>query len=279
MVRRIAAVRSAALALAALGLAAACVPAQTQTNAQTGAAIDSNEARIEDLITASHILANEGILDSFGHATVRSATDPGHFFMPRAMPPALVSRADIVELDLDCKPVTPGAPPLNGERYIHCEIYKVRPDIQSVIHTHDPAVIPFGLTGTPLRPVLAQAGFLPKETPLFEIRDAYGSAAERGMLVRNAALGKALAAKLGNNPVVLMRGHGEAVVGRSVKEAAIRTLYTNIDARAQAAAMALASRFVVLDDAELAAFDQEERPDRPWENYKQRMLKAQGSPR
>ena len=197
--------------------------------------------------------------------------------MPRAMPPALVSRADIVELDLDCKPVTPNAPRLNGERYIHCEIYKARPDVQSVIHTHDLAVIPFGLTGTPLRPVVAQAGFLPKETPLFEVREAYGSATERGVLVLNSMLGKALAGKLANNPVVLMRGHGETVVGRSVKEAAVRTIYTNLDARAQMAAMALSSKFVVLDDAELAAFEKEERPDRPWDNYRQRLLKAQES--
>ena len=273
MVRQIVGAR---MLSAALGLAASCIAA----HAQTGAAADLNEARIEDLVTASHILANEGILDSFGHATVRSATDPSHFFMPRAMPPALVSRADIVELDLDCKPVTPNAPRLNGERYIHCEIYKARGDVQSVIHTHDLAVIPFGLTRTPLRPVVAQAGFLPKETPLFEVRDAYGSAAiERGMLVLNTSLGKALATKLGNNPVVLMRGHGETVVGRSVKEATVRTLYTNIDARAQTAAMSFSSQFVVLDDDELAAYAKEERPDRPWDNYKQRMLKAQGFPR
>ena len=272
MVRQIAAAR---MLSAALTLAAGCVGAQAQTGA---AAADTNEARIEDLVTASHILANEGILDSFGHATVRSVADPTHFFMPRAMPPALVSRADIVELDLDCKPVTPNAPRLNGERYIHCEVYKARPDVQSVIHSHDMAVLPFGLTGTPLRPVLAQAGFLPKETPLFEVRDAYGpTAAERGVLVLNSALGKALAAKLGNNPVVLMRGHGETVVGRSVKETAVRTIYTNLDARAQMAAMALSSKFVVLDDAEIAAFEKEERPDRPWENYKQRLLKAQES--
>ncbi len=267
--------RSAVLALAALGLAAAGIAAHAQTTAAT----DSNESRIENLVTASHILANEGILDSFGHATVRSVTDPSHFFMPRAMPPGLVTRADIVEVSLDCKPIAPDAPRLNGERYIHCEIYKARPDVQSVIHTHDLAVIPFGLTSTPLRPVLAQAGFLPKETPLFEVRDANGSAAERGMLVLNAALGKALAAKLGNNPVVLMRGHGETVVGRSVKEAAVRTIYTNIDARAQTAAMMMGSKLVVLDDAEMAAFDKEERPDRPWDNYKERMLKAQGPSR
>jgi len=272
MLRQIVAVK---MLSAALGLVATCVAA----HAQTGAAIDSDEARIEDLITASHMLANEGILDSFGHVTVRSASDPGHFFMPRAMPPALVSRADIVELDLDCKPLTPNAPRLNGERYIHCEIYKVRADVQSVIHTHDLAVIPFGLTGTPLRPVVAQAGFLPKETPLFEVRDAYGAAVERGMLVLNSSLGKALAAKLANNPVVLMRGHGETVVGGSVEEATVRTFYTNIDARAQGAALAMSSKITAMDDAELAFNSKENRPDRPWENYKQRLLKAQGSPR
>jgi ribulose-5-phosphate 4-epimerase/fuculose-1-phosphate aldolase len=262
----------ATMSLTAMSLAAVTV----QSKAQTPAAADTNEARIEDLITASHILANEGILDSFGHTTVRSVTDPTHFFMPRAMPPALVARADIVELDLDCKPVTPNAPRLNGERYIHCEIYKARPDVQSVIHSHDLAVIPFGLTGTPLRPVVAQAGFLPKETPLFEVRDAYGpSAAERGVLVLNSALGKALATKLGNNPVVLMRGHGETVVGRSVKEATVRALYTNIDARAQAAATPMGT-IVALDDAELATNARENfDADRPWENYRQRMLKAQ----
>jgi ribulose-5-phosphate 4-epimerase/fuculose-1-phosphate aldolase len=261
------------LLVATMSIAAVTV----QSRSQTPAAADSNEARIEDLITASHILANEGILDSFGHTTVRSLTDPTHFFMPRAMPPALVTRADIVELDLDCKPVTPNAPRLNGERYIHCEVYKARADVQSVIHSHDLAVIPFGLTGTPLRPVVAQAGFLPKETPLFEVREAYGpTTGERGMLVLNAALGKALAAKLGSNPVVLMRGHGETVVGRSVKEATVRALYTNIDARAQAAATPMGS-IVALDDAELATNARENfDADRPWENYRQRMLKAQG---
>src|SRR5882724_1773412 len=148
-------VKETTVACVTLLFAAAFVAAPCHAQ---GNPANDDEARIADIITASHILANEGILDSFGHGTVRSATDPGHFFMPRAMPPALVSRADIVELDLDCKPVTPGAPPLNGERYIHCEIYKARQDIQSVIHTHDLAVIPFGLTGTPLRPVIAQAG-------------------------------------------------------------------------------------------------------------------------
>lgn len=255
----------AALAAVAVGIAAPC-------HAQNAATSDPDEARIEDVITASHILANEGILDSFGHVTARSANNPDHFFMPRAMPPALVSRADIVELGLDCKPVAPDAPRLNGERYIHCEVYKARPDVQSVIHTHDLAVVPFGIAGISLKPVVVQAGFLPAETPLFEVRDANAAEPKRGMLVLDAHLGDALAAKLGANPVILMRGHGDTVVGRSVREATIRTIYTHIDAQAQSAGLALSPNITVMDAAELAVnatenFD----ADRPWQNYKQRL--------
>ena len=233
---------------------------------------DPDEARIEDLITASHILANEGILDSFGHVSARSVRNPGHFFIPRAMPPALITRADIVEVALDCKPVAADAPRLNGERYIHCGVYQARDDVQSVIHTHDLAVIPFGVAGVALRPVIAQAGFLPPETPLFEIRDANSASPRRGMLVLDAHLGAALAQRLGPNPVVLMRGHGETVVGRSVREATVRAIYTHIDAQAQSAALALGAHITALDSAELATnaaenFDAE----RPWQNYKARL--------
>jgi len=250
-------------------LAALIIVAPSRAQSPAG---DPDEARIDDVITASHILTNEGILDSFGHVSARSAKNPEHFFMPRAMPPALVSRADIVEVGLDCKPVDPNAPRLNGERYIHCEVYKARADVQSVIHTHDLAVIPFGVAGVPLRPVVAQAGFLPPETPLFEIRDANAADPKRGMLVLDAHLGDALAKRLGANPVVLMRGHGETVVGRSVREATVRAMYTHIDALAQSAAMALNPKITALDDAELATnaaenFD----ADRPWQNYKQRL--------
>jgi ribulose-5-phosphate 4-epimerase/fuculose-1-phosphate aldolase len=262
-------VACATLLMAAMMSAAPC-------HAQSSQAGDADEARIQDVITASHILANEGILDSFGHVSARSAKNPDHFFMPRAMPPALVSRADIVEVGLDCKPVAPEAPRLNGERYIHCEIYKARKDVQSVIHSHDLAVIPFGLSGIPLRPVLVQAGFLPPETPLFEVREANGSEKNRGMLVLSADLGDALAKKLGANPVILMRGHGDAVVGGSVREAAVRTIYTHIDALAQSAALALSPKITALNDAELANnaaenFD----ADRPWQNYKQRLPPGQ----
>jgi ribulose-5-phosphate 4-epimerase/fuculose-1-phosphate aldolase len=244
--------------------------------ARTGNSLgDPDEERIADLITASHILAHEGILDSFGHVTVRSARDPNRFYMPRAMPPALVSRADIVELGLDCVPVSPDAPRLNGERFIHGMIYRARRDVQAVIHTHDLAVIPFGITGRPLRPVVAQAGFLPPETPVFESRDVHGDAPVHGMLVTTPKLGQALARTLGRNPVVLMRGHGETVVGRSVQEATVRTIYTNINARAQFQATLIGPEMIALNEAELA-FNARENfdADRPWQNYRRRMLNA-----
>jgi HCOMODA/2-hydroxy-3-carboxy-muconic semialdehyde decarboxylase len=261
-------VKKTTIACATLLLAAAfATPCHAQGNPP-----DSDEARIADLVTASHMLANEGILDSFGHVSSRSIQNPERFFMPRAMAPALVTRADIVEVGLDCKPVAPNAPRLNGERYIHCQVYKARSDIQSVIHTHDGAVLPFGIAGVPLKPVIAQAGFLPAKTPLFEVRDANASEPKRGMLVLNAHLGDALAKTLGSNPVVLMRGHGETVVGRSVREATVRTLYTRINAQAQAAAMALSPKITALNESELETnaaenFD----ADRPWQNYLQRL--------
>jgi ribulose-5-phosphate 4-epimerase/fuculose-1-phosphate aldolase len=262
--RRASAIGTSVFAIAMI-LAASCY-------GQNGLPADPDEARIQDVITASHILTNEGILDSFGHISARSVKNPDHFFMPRAMPPALVSRADIVEVGLDCRPIAADAPRLNGERYIHCGIYKARSDTQSVIHTHDLAVIPFGLAGISLKPVVVQAGFLPPKTPLFEVRNVNKDQKKRGMLVINADLGQALAKKLGSNPVVLMRGHGDTVVGGSVREATVRTIYTHIDAQAQSAALALSRHIKVLDAAELASnaaenFD----ADRPWQNYKQKL--------
>jgi HCOMODA/2-hydroxy-3-carboxy-muconic semialdehyde decarboxylase len=236
-------------------------------------ATDTDELRIADLMTAYRICVNEGVLDSFGHISVRSVRNPSHFYMPRASAPALITRADILELDLNANPVLPNAPRTNGERFIHSEIYKARPGVQSVIHAHTMAVIPFGLAGTPLRPVVAQAGFLPLETPLFDSREAYGAAAiERGMLVRNAILGAALAKKLGSSPVVLMRGHGMTVVADSVKRATIQAVYTQIDAQAQLAAMQLNKNLTSMDGKELETYRVENFDiDRPWDNFKNRL--------
>jgi ribulose-5-phosphate 4-epimerase/fuculose-1-phosphate aldolase len=236
---------------------------------------DTDGQRIEDLVTACHICANEGVMDSFGHLSVRSPRNPERFFMSRALAPAQVAAADIMEFDMGGNPVDPQGRRANGERFIHSEIYKARPDVQAVIHSHSPVVMPFGIAGVSLKPVIAQAGFLPLDTPLFEIRDAWGAAEERGMLVRNSTLAKALAQKLGTSPVVLMRGHGHCVVADSIRRATIRAVYTEMNARVLQSALQLSKDITPLDEKEIAYnptenFDLE----RPWDNLKSRLPEA-----
>jgi HCOMODA/2-hydroxy-3-carboxy-muconic semialdehyde decarboxylase len=238
---------------------------------------DSDEQRIADLVLASRILVQEGVLDSFGHVTVRSLNNPSHYFMPRAMPPALVTSNDIVELDLNSIPIDPKAPRTNGERFIHGEIYRARPDIQAVVHSHSPAVIPFSVSpGHPLRPVLHMAGFLPARVSVFDHRDvSKDDPSLRGkLMVNNAKLGAALAKTLGNDSVVLIRGHGNAVVGDSLPWAVLRAVYTQMNARTQMEAVALGGEVIYLNEDELKmhvveVFD----VGRPWENLKSRLPK------
>jgi HCOMODA/2-hydroxy-3-carboxy-muconic semialdehyde decarboxylase len=231
-----------------------------------------NSQRISDLVTAYGILLNEDVLDSFGHVSVRSADDPHRFFMPYALPPALVRTDDVIEYAVaDSQPVDAAGRKVNGERYIHGEIYKARSDVQAVIHSHSQAVIPFSVAGVALRPVIVQAGFLPLETPNFEIRDARGN--ESGMQITNMARGAALAKTLGSAPVALMRGHGNVVVGTSVKQATVYAVYADINARMQAAALALKNSIMVMNEAEL--FDPSEFDIiRPWEHFRQKLVDA-----
>jgi ribulose-5-phosphate 4-epimerase/fuculose-1-phosphate aldolase len=237
---------------------------------------DTDEQRIADLVLASRILVNEGVLDSFGHVTVRSVKNPNHYFMPRAMPPGLVTQSDIVELDVNgSTPIDPNAPRTNGERFIHGETYKARPDVQAVVHSHSLTVIPFSITPKqPLRPVLHMAGFLPETVPVFDPRDlSKDDPTLRGkLMVNNAKLGAALARILGKGSVVLIRGHGNAVVGSSLHWAVFRAIYTQLDARVQLDAMTLGQEHVYLNEDELKlhsveVFDVE----RPWENFKSRL--------
>jgi ribulose-5-phosphate 4-epimerase/fuculose-1-phosphate aldolase len=252
-----------------------CAVTSVAANAQTPRsqeAAANNTQRIADLVVAYKILLNEGVLDSFGHVSVRSATDPDRFFMPYALPPSLVGVDDVIEYSTsDSQPIDPRGRRVNGERYIHGEIYKARPDVQAVIHSHSQAVIPFSVAGVPLRPVVVQAGFLPLETPNFEIRDARGN--ERGMQITTTARGAALAKTLGKAPVALMRGHGNVIVGSSVKQAAVYAVYTDINARMQLASLALNSKIVSMNEPEL--FDPSEFDiSRPWENFRQKILSA-----
>jgi ribulose-5-phosphate 4-epimerase/fuculose-1-phosphate aldolase len=246
-----------------------------RARSQPEPAADSDEQRIADLVVACHICANEGVMDTFGHLSVRSARNPERFFMSRALAPAQVTAADIMEFDTSGSPVDAQGRRANGERFIHSEIYRARPDVQAVIHSHSPVVMPFGIAGVPLKPVIAQAGFLPLDTPLFEIREAWGTAEERGMLVRNSTLAKALAQKLGKAPVVVMRGHGHCVVADSIRRATVRAVYTEMNARVLQSALQLGRSITYLDEQEIA-YNAKENFDleRPWDNLKSRLPEA-----
>ena len=163
---------------------------------------------IDDLVAGNRILYNEDIVDGYGHISARDPRDPNRFLLSRARAPGLVVAADIMEFGMDGEPVKNDGRPIYSERFIHSEIYKARPDVNSVVHTHSPTVVPFSVTNEPLRPI--RAGFFYPEVPVFDTRDAAGWT---DLLISNPMLGKALAEKLGNNSVVLLRGHGNAVVG------------------------------------------------------------------
>ena len=221
---------SALIFATGIGLAAA------QTPATSGGAVDP--ALIEDLVAANRILAEEGVLDAYGHVSIRHPNDPNRYLMSRSRAPSLVTASDIIEYDLDSNPIDPQGSRSVIERFIHGEIYKLRPDVKAVIHSHSPAVIPFGITQAPMRPVVHVASFLWVGVPVWDSRDA-NDPASAGMLVRNAALGKSLASRLGDKPVALMRGHGNVVVGPDVQIAVRRAIYTEVNARLQTTAIAI----------------------------------------
>jgi ribulose-5-phosphate 4-epimerase/fuculose-1-phosphate aldolase len=185
----------------------------------------------EALAVASRILAHKEIVDGFGHVSARDPRRPDRFLLSRSLAPALVTPADIMTLDLQGEPCGGDDRKPFLERFIHAAIYAARPDVQAVVHSHSPAVIPFGIVrGAGLRPAFHMAGFIEASTPVFEIRDV---SPESDMLIRNASLGAALAASLGDGPVILMRGHGSTVVGADIPEAVYRAVYLEANARIQ----------------------------------------------
>ena len=215
-------------------------------------ALPAEPALIDDLVAANHILYDQGVVDGFGHISVRHDATPGHFLLARSMAPALVTAADIMQFDADGEPVDARGRTPYLERFIHSEIYKTRPEVQAVVHSHSPSVIPFGVVRTPLQPIYHMSSFLGSGVPVYEIRDAGGAATD--MLVRNPALGAALARTLGAAAVALLRGHGNVVVGGSIREVVFRAVYTEVNARLAAEALRLGQgRAVFLSEAEARA--------------------------
>jgi HCOMODA/2-hydroxy-3-carboxy-muconic semialdehyde decarboxylase len=254
--------------LAAAAVATGSAPASAQAPASGGPVAP---AVIEDLVAANRILADQGVLDGFGHVSVRHPGNAARFLMSRSLAPALTRAEDIIEYDLECAAVDARGRSSFLERFIHCEVYKARPDVRSVIHTHSPGVVPFAASTVPLRPMYHVAGFLAPGVPVFEIRKHAGMT---NLLVSSNALGKALAETLGDKAVVLMRGHGNVVVGPSVQVAVYRAIYTEINARLQAQAIALGGAVTYLEkeEGEKADATQQQVVMRPWELWKARAM-------
>jgi ribulose-5-phosphate 4-epimerase/fuculose-1-phosphate aldolase len=230
-------------------------------------------ALIEDLVVANRVLYAQGVVDGFGHVSVRHDSDRSRFLLARSMAPGLVTAADILEFDMDGNAIDPRGRTLYVERFIHGEIYKLRPDVVAVVHSHSPSVIPFGVTDAPLRPIYHMSSFLGAGVPLFEIREAGGEATD--MLVRDNKLGAALAHALGQASVALMRGHGDVVVGNSIPQAVFRAVYTEMNARLQAEAILLGQgRVNYLSPGEAAASTSSNTAvlNRAWELWKREAM-------
>ena len=232
----------------------------------------SRKGLIDDLVSANHILFKEGVVDGFGHVSVRDERDPERFLLSKSIAPATVTARDIMEFGMDGEPLNPRGRKLYLERTIHSEIYRARPDVQAIVHSHSPALIPFGITGTSLRPVFHMGGFLGPATPIFEIREAGGPATD--MLIRDRKLGAALARTLGTAPFALMRGHGSVAVGATLKQVVFRAIYAEVNARLQSEALRLGT-ITFLNDAEAAnaARTNDGVIDRPWGLWKARVKK------
>jgi ribulose-5-phosphate 4-epimerase/fuculose-1-phosphate aldolase len=235
----------------------------------------SDAALSEDIVIGSRVLAEFGVLDGFGHVSARDPNNPNRFLMSRSLAPALVTADDIMEFDLDGNAVDPRGRSVFLERFIHSEIYKARPDVMSVVHTHSPGVIPFGVSQVPLRPMYHNAAFLAAGTPVWDIRKDFG---ETDMLVRDPARGKSLAQTLADKPVVLMRGHGDVTVGPSVKMAVFRAYYTDVNARLQSQTLALGGEVNYLTQGEGAKADAVNAVviDRIWGLWKMRVAPTLG---
>ena len=225
----------------------------------------SVQAAIQELREATAILVGEGIIDGFGHVSVRHPERSDRYFMLLGNLDEPTDDTRVMELDADSNPVHAGPARPSIERFIHGEVYRRRPDVLAVVHTHAPSLIPFGVSAVPLRPLYHLCGFLAEGAPVFDIREKHGVT---NMLVTSPEAGQSLAASLGAHALVLMRGHGATVVGGSLKEAVFRAVYATINAQLQPIALQLGQpRFLEPGEARLADELHQAVLHRPWEYW------------
>jgi ribulose-5-phosphate 4-epimerase/fuculose-1-phosphate aldolase len=241
------------------------VPLPATSAADRGTATPApDEALLDELVLANHILFDQGIVDAFGHVSVRHDKCSERFLMSRSLAPGQVTREALVEFDLEGNPIDAHGRAVYIERFIHGAIYAARPDVMAVVHSHSATVVPFSVVPeVKLRPVCHTCAFLGEGAPTFEIRDVAGQASD--LLIRDNRLGAALAATLGGAAVVLMRGHGSTVVGQSLQHAVYRAVYTEVNAKAQAEALRLgAVVYLTTEEARTARESTDQHIHRPW---------------
>jgi ribulose-5-phosphate 4-epimerase/fuculose-1-phosphate aldolase len=220
---------------------------------------------IDEIVLANHILYDRGVVDAYGHVSARHPEDPGKFLLTWAIAPALAAASDVMTFDAAGNALdNPEGKELYSERFIHAAIYAVRPDVMGIVHSHSENLIPYTVTDVPLRPLYHMSAFLGAGTSMYDPQPAAG---DTDLLVKTLPLGEALAGALGDKSIVLMRGHGSVAVGRSVREAVYRAVYTEANAKLQANAMQMSDDVKYLTPGESALMNSYMTPDvrRPWE--------------
>ena len=235
---------------------------------------DNDTARqtlFEELVTATKILLYEGILDTFGHISARDPNDPNSFFLAQKLAPSHITVGDIQRFNLDGE--TTDNRPSYLERYIHSEIYKARPDVQCVLHSHSPAVLPYCFVDQPLRPVTHMGAFLGESVPVYEIRDKQGD--ETDLFGGSPSVCADIAESLGNAPVVLMARHGVVNVGNSVRQVVFRAFYLEQEAKALSTGLQIGKiKFLSQGEIKAAGNLVGAQIDRGWDHWTQRLKEA-----
>jgi len=207
------------------------------------------ERAIRDVVIANRILAHQGVVDAYGHVSIRHPDNPEHFLLSRSRSPELVEERDIMEFTLDGKVVGDDRRPPYLERFIHGGLYEARPDVNAVVHSHAEETLPYGITGVPLKPVIHVASSMGPEIPVWDIADKFGD--NTNLLVINQEQGRDLAKRIGPGRIALMRGHGFAAGGATVQDVVRLAVYLPVNARVMSAAMRLSPTFKALAPGEI----------------------------
>ena len=227
---------------------------------------------LADVVLANRILADNGVVDAFGHISVRHPERPDRYILACSRAPEQVTVEDLIEFDLDGNPVVPESRPIYAERAIHGEIYRARADVNSVCHNHAPASIPFGVTGVPMRPIGHVAAAIGVEVPVWDIRDEFG---DTDLLVTTAEIGRSLVRALGLRPAILMSGHGTTVATPDVRATVMTAVYLQENAKLLATALTIGERVRYLSAGEVErATARQLSPlalDRAWNAWKARV--------